>query len=80
MLNGIEEPYRAVSVTTDGFLTNAPLNRIRMDGPACQYFRELYRHIDTQGEDILEEKNRAYQIIVAKTRWQATVLKAAGWE
>ncbi len=29
-----------------------------MDGPACQYFRELYRHIDTQGEDILEEKSR----------------------
>ncbi|WP_315980923.1 Arm DNA-binding domain-containing protein [Aliamphritea spongicola] len=58
MLNGIEEPYRAVSVTTDGFLTNAPLNRIRMDGPACQYFRELYRHIDTQGEDILEKKSR----------------------
>jgi hypothetical protein len=80
MLNGIEEPFRAVSVTTDGFLTDAPLEKIKLDGPACSYFRELYRHIDPQGEAILEEKNRACQVIVAKTRGQATVLEAEGWE
>jgi hypothetical protein len=80
MLNGIEEPYRAVSVTTDGFLTNAPLDKIKLDGPVCSYFRELYSHIDPNGGEILEEKNRAKQVIVAKTRGQATALEAEGWE
>lgn len=80
MLNGIEEPYRAVSITTDGFLTNAPLDKIKLDGPICSYFRELYSHIDPNGGEILEEKNRAKQVIVAKTRGQATALEAEGWE
>ncbi|WP_415902127.1 hypothetical protein ACMXYR_14445 [Neptuniibacter sp. QD29_5] len=80
MLNSIEEPYRAVSVTTDGFLTNAPLDKIKLDGPVCSYFRELYSHIDPDGGEILEEKNRATQVIVAKTRGQATALEAEGWE
>lgn len=80
MLNGIEEPYRAVSVTTDGFLTNAPLDKIKLDGPICSYFRELYGHIDPEGGEILEEKNRADQVIVAKTRGQATVWETEGWQ
>lgn len=74
MLISIPQDYRVISVTTDGFLTNAPLEQIDLQGPICQAFRQLYHQIDAEGGEILECKHRVQQLIAMKTRGQLTVV------
>lgn len=74
MLNGIPEDKQVVSVTTDGFLTNASLEDIDLTGPVCNRFRELYHQVDSGGGEILELKHRAKQLIAIKTRGQITAV------
>ncbi|WP_343806204.1 hypothetical protein [Marinobacterium maritimum] len=82
MLNGIDSDKQVVSVTTDGFLTNADLDKgeIKLDGPVCQQFRRLYHLIDPDGGEILELKHRAKQLIAMKTRGQITAEEEYGFE
>lgn len=82
MLNGIDSDKQVVSVTTDGFLTNADLDKgeIKLDGPICQTFRRLYHLIDPDGGEILELKHRAKQLIAMKTRGQITAEEEYGFE
>lgn len=82
MLNGISEEKQVVSVTTDGFLTNADLDKgeIILDGPICNKFRKLYKTIDPSGGEILELKHRAKQLIAMKTRGQITAEEEYGFE
>ena len=82
MLNGIPADKRVVSVTTDGFLTNADLEKgeIKLDGPICNKFRALYRQIDSNAGEILERKHRVKQLIAMKTRGQITSEAEEGFE
>ena len=82
MLNGISEDKQVVSVTTDGFLTNADLDKgeIKLDGPICSRFRQLYHKIDSDGGEILELKHRVKQLIAMKTRGQLTAEEEDGFE
>lgn len=80
MLHNIPDDKVVVSVTTDGFLTNAELNEIDLKGPICQRFRELYHRIDPTGGEVLELKHQAKQLIGAKTRAQYTVIESEGFE
>jgi hypothetical protein len=80
MLNGIPSHNQVVSVTTDGFLTDASLSDIDLTGPICQKFREHYHLIDPQGGEILELKHRVKQLIAMKTRGQITSEKEEGFE
>lgn len=79
MLASIDEKHKVISVTTDGFITTAPLSEIPLDGPVCSRFRDLYHLItkpDKKGKygEILEQKHGAKQLICAKTRGQITVI------
>ncbi|PSV56463.1 hypothetical protein [Photobacterium sp. GB-3] len=74
MLNGIPERCQVVSVTTDGFLTNADIEEIDLAGPICNRFREHFHRMDPTGGPILELKHRASQIVAMKTRGQLTAM------
>ncbi|WP_217521523.1 hypothetical protein [Vibrio metschnikovii] len=74
MLNGIPEHRIVVSVTTDGFLTNADITEIDLTGSICNRFRDHFHLMDPTGGDILELKHRAKQLIAMKTRGQLTVI------
>jgi hypothetical protein len=80
MLNGIPSHNRVVSVTTDGFLTDANLKGIVLTGPICNKFREHYHLIDPEGGEILELKHRVKQLIAMKTRGQITSEEEGGFE
>jgi len=80
MLNGVPENKQVVSVTTDGFLTNADLSEINLSGPTCNHFRKLYHEVDPDGGEILELKHRVKQLIAMKTRGQITSEEEPGFE
>ncbi|ENV4251655.1 DNA polymerase [Vibrio parahaemolyticus] len=79
-LASISDDKTVVSVTTDGFLTNANIDEIDLTGPICQRFREMFHRIDPNGGEILEVKHKAKQLICAKTRAQFTVKAMDGWK
>jgi hypothetical protein len=72
-LNSIPSDKMVVSVTTDGFLTDASLSDIDLNGPACSRFRDLFHLIDENKGEILELKHGAKQLIGMKTRGQLTI-------
>ncbi len=80
MLNGVPVNREVVSVTTDGFLTNAELSEIELNGPICNKFRQLYHAIDPDGGEILELKHRVKQLIAMKTRGQLTAIEEYDFE
>lgn len=79
-LASISSDKTVISVTTDGFLTNANIDDIDLTGPICQRFRELFHRIDPDGGEILEVKHKVKQLICAKTRAQYTVQAMDGWK
>lgn len=79
MLNGIPLHKEVVSVTTDGFLTNANIDEIELSGAICQRFRTLFHLMDANGGEILELKHRAKQLIAMKTRGQLTLKPYEGF-
>ncbi|MGS0675742.1 DNA polymerase [Shewanella sp. 125m-1] len=80
MLAGVPEDKTVISVTTDGFLTNASIDEIDLTGPVCQRFRELFHRMEPNGGEILEVKHKVKRLICAKTRAQYTVEAMDGWE
>jgi hypothetical protein len=65
--------YRTVvSVTTDGFLTDATYDELDLSGPLSQRFLEKLKLIDPTSDGILEEKHAAAQILAIKTRGQVS--------
>lgn len=77
MLAGVPKDKLVLSVTTDGFLTNADLSEIDLSGPSCRRFKALYRVADPEGGEILELKHQVEQLLVMKTRGAST-LQAKG--
>ena len=73
LLHSIPEDKTVVSVTTDGFLTNATLDEIDLQGPMASYFRKLFHNIDPDGGEILKLKHGAHQLVAMKTRGQLTL-------
>lgn len=69
----IPEQYSVLSVTTDGFLTNAPITAIDVTLPASKHFLSLLRLIDSTGE-MLECKHRVKQLVMIKTRGALTII------
>lgn len=61
-----------VSVTTDGFLTDATLDELDLSGPLSQRFLEKLKLIDPTSDSILELKHAAAQILAFKTRGQVS--------
>lgn len=79
LLHRLPAHRTVVSVTTDGFLTDAPLEDLDQSGPLCRRYQELCQliHGREDGEDVpmLELKHHARQIVSIKTRGQITAIK-----
>lgn len=79
MIASIPSVRTVVSVTTDGFLTDATLDEIDFSGTLCQRFRAAYNQINTEGTEILELKHAVRQLIAMKTRGQLTAIPLDGY-
>lgn len=79
LLHRIPLHRTVVSVTTDGFLTDAPLEELDQTGPLCRRYQALCQrlHGDESGESVpmLELKHHARQIVSIKTRGQCTAIQ-----
>jgi hypothetical protein len=62
---------RALSATTDGFICNCGIEELPLDGVMARRYLG-WSELATGRREILEEKHRARQIIVMKTRGQLT--------
>lgn len=62
---------RLYSITTDGFISDASLNELPLDGPMVRRFAALSMRA-TGVPSVLEEKHRARQVIIMRTRGQIT--------
>lgn len=62
---------RALSVTTDGFICNCSFDELPLNGVMAQRYMD-WAELATGKREILEEKHRARQVIVMKTRGQIT--------
>jgi len=72
MLSSVPSNRTLVSVTTDGFLTDATLDEIDLTGQLCQRFDAAYKAINPDDGAILEVKHAVRQLIAIKTRGQLT--------
>jgi len=68
----MDNSIQIVSATTDGFLTNATQEQLEscLDGPLAQRFQQICTEVS--GEDMMQLKHHAKQIISMKTRGQLT--------
>lgn len=80
MLIGIPKDKTVISLTTDGFITNATSDEIDLSHPVCERFKTWFHMIDLKKGEILEEKNRMLQVLGMRTRGQVTIKQAAGWQ
>ncbi|EJT6809997.1 hypothetical protein N3Q15_003563 [Escherichia coli] len=71
LMNALPSDSSVVSVTTDGFLTNCPLNKINMSRPLSSRFQSLCDIVDP-GSSMLTCKHEVSQLIAMKTRGQLT--------
>ena len=71
LMNALPSDSSVVSVTTDGFLTNCPLNKINLSGPLSSRFQSLCDIVDP-GSSMLTCKHEVSQLIAMKTRGQLT--------
>ncbi|WP_024561911.1 DNA polymerase [Franconibacter helveticus] len=71
LMNALPSDSSVVSVTTDGFLTNCPLNKINMSGPLSSRFQSLCDIVDP-GSSMLTCKHEVSQLIAMKTWGQLT--------
>jgi hypothetical protein len=86
MLNSIPANRVIVSVSTDGFLTSASRDEIRLDGPATRVLVEARHRIADQTEaglqsdhdELLEVKKTTGEVIAFRNRGIATTAPLAG--
>lgn len=71
LMNALPSDSSVVIVTTDGFLTNCPLDKINMSGPLSSRFQSLCDIVDP-GSSMLTCKHEVSQLIAMKTRGQLT--------
>src|ERR1700735_4909497 len=68
-----------VTATTDGLLTNVPLERLKLDGPMCTYFADIRERL-FGAREVLEPKHGARQLVSVAVRTTFTGRKADGLE
>lgn len=73
LMNSVPRHRRIVSVTTDGFLTDAPLEEVDQTGPIATRFQAATERV-APGTSILEVKHRVSQILSARIRAQFTAV------
>ncbi|UYW26440.1 DNA polymerase [Methylorubrum extorquens] len=76
---GVPANRTVISVTTDGFLTDAPLKEIDTSGPLCAAFLKLRQRLFDE-DVILEEKHRVRKVVAMRTRGQLTAQGIEGFQ
>lgn len=71
LMNSIPPHRRVISVTTDGFLTDATLDQVDQTGPIATRFKAATEQV-APGQPILEMKHRVKQVLSARIRAQFT--------
>ncbi len=81
ILNGLPDQVKVLSVTTDGFVSNATEAEIESatSGPLCQAFAKSRERL-CGDPTILRTKKRASQLLCVRNRVMATLKKASGGE
>lgn len=83
LLASVPENRTVISVTTDGFLTNASLAELNCSGPLMSQYRELMAMVDSSVLENpwggLECKHRVRQVISMRTRGTLTALSQEGY-
>jgi hypothetical protein len=74
ILAGVPPHREVVSVSTDGFLTNARLDELDLSGPVTRRFQALCDLVAGTPAAMLEVKHRARQVIAMRARGQATAI------
>jgi hypothetical protein len=74
MMNALPAPRSIISVTTDGFITDATAAELEamQGGPLCRAFSQARMELTGDGT-IIEVKHRAHQVLCWRTRGQATI-------
>ncbi len=74
LMNSVAEDREIISVTTDGFITNEPLETLerKANGPACSVLRQARERLLGESS-ILEVKHAVRQVLCFRTRGQATL-------
>ena len=79
LLNGIPEDKFAISVTTDGFLTNACLDEINLQQTLTKRYKTLLDIVAPDDNNpVLELKHQVQQLCCMRTRGQFTVKAGKG--
>ncbi|WAC19021.1 hypothetical protein OVA24_17465 [Luteolibacter sp. SL250] len=76
ILNNLPQAYMVLSVTTDGFITNAPKEVVEaaaVKGVLGKKFLEARRQLDPAAASFLELKHQVNQVLAWRTRGQATI-------
>jgi hypothetical protein len=81
ILAGLPENGTVVTATTDGLLTDVPIERLKLDGPLCSYFADIRERLFGEREVLdPEPKHGARQLISVAVRTTFTALPAPGQE
>lgn len=81
ILTSLPADRQVLSVTTDGFLTDATLDEAMAAtaGPICAHFKRALQAV-APGKPLLEVKHRAATVAVARTRGAFTVTPPEGYD
>ncbi|MEI7606818.1 MAG: hypothetical protein WCJ64_05495 [Rhodospirillaceae bacterium] len=67
ILAGVPQDGTVITATTDGLLTDVPLDRLRLDGPLCSYFADIRERLFGD-RTVLEIKHGARQLVSVAVR------------
>jgi hypothetical protein len=81
ILNNLPQVYTVLSITTDGFITNAPKEVVEaaaVQGVLGKKFLEARQQLDPKAVSCLELKHQVNQVLAWRTRGQATIVQGDG--
>jgi hypothetical protein len=77
LIAGIPTKRQLISVTTDGFITNALIDEVDMTGPVASHFIAVRRSLNDKAT-LLESKYGARRLLPWRTRGIATLKRSPG--
>ena len=79
MINSVPKSRTVVSVSTDGFLSTAPIEEVDVTGPACMELAKNRRRL-VGDPSLLEYKKRVLQVVTPRNRAAFTAVPIEGFK
>lgn len=76
VLAGVPAQRQVVSCVTDGILTDATLDELKLDGEMCRRFADCLQRVEAVGvspQSLVKTKHEVLQVLSMRTRAQATL-------